>query len=120
MRRLRTTLALVIAALLVAVPSALASVTDQIIKDARDGHIDGTYTTAQLQAALASPLLRTYGGDGGVEAVRSALGSQTSSSGSGGTLPFTGFETGTFVVLGFSLIVVGFVLRRSGRPDQTA
>ena len=119
MRRLRTTLALAAAALLVAVPSAMASVTDQIIKDARDGHIDGTYTSAQLQAALASPLLKTYGGDGGVEAVRSALGSQTSSS-SGGTLPFTGFETGTFVVLGFSLIIVGFVLRRSGRPDRTA
>ncbi len=119
MRRLRTTLALVIAALLVAVPSALASVTDQIIKDARDGHINGTYTTAQLQAALNSPLLKTYGGDGGVEAVRSALGDQTSSSGAG-TLPFTGFETGTFIVLGFSLIVVGFVLRRSGRPDAQA
>ena len=120
MNRFRTALALAAAALLIVVPSALANVTDQIITDARDGRIDGTYSQSQLRVALASPLLKTYGGDGGVEAVRSALGSQTDTGGTGNTLPFTGFEAGTFVVLGLSLVVFGFVLRRSGRPDQHA
>jgi hypothetical protein len=123
MKRFRTAIALAAAALLIVVPGALASVSDQIIRDARDGRIDGTYSQAQLRVALASPLLKTYGGDGGVEAVRSAIGSQSdpgAAAGTRNTLPFTGFEAGTFVVLGLSLVVFGFVLRRSGRTDQRA
>src|SRR4051794_3206006 len=75
-RRLVAGLAL-LAALLAFAPAALAadSVTNAIIKDvAADGRVDGTYSNAQLRAALATPLLGQYGGNNGVAGVQAALG----------------------------------------------
>jgi len=106
-------------ALLLLVPSvtgAAAATTDTIVRDAQDGRIDGLFTRAELQATLASPLLKTYGGAAGVEAVRSALGAQTESAGVSGNLPFTGAEMVTFALLGSCLLLGGFVLRRQARP----
>jgi hypothetical protein len=102
------------------VAGAAAATTDTIVRDARDGQIDGLYTRAQLDAALASPLLKTYGGTNGVEAVRGALGAQTEAAGvSSGSLPFTGAEMVTFALIGSTLLLTGFVLRRqTPRPDD--
>ena len=71
----KVALAAVVAAMMLAfVPIASAATVDQIIQDAKDGQIDGAYSKSDLNAALSSPLLKTYGGKNGVEAVKSALG----------------------------------------------
>ncbi len=113
-------LAAIAALVLALVPAASASTVDDIVSDAKDGRIDGSYSQADLEAALASPLLKTYGGKGGVEAVKSALGSQTEGTAGSGDLPFTGAEMVTFALIGSTLLIAGFVLRRSGRRDETA
>ena len=100
------------------VPLAGAATSDQIVRDARDGQIDGVYGRTSLEAALASPLLKTYGGANGVEAVRSALGSQTLATSGAGDLPFTGAEMITFAALGSTLLVAGFITRRQVRPGS--
>lgn len=113
---LKVALAVAVAALLlVLVPAASGASVDQIVQDAKDGRIDGAFSRSDLEAALSSPLLKTYGGKNGVEAVKSALGTQTEGTGGSGSLPFTGAEMVTFIVLGSTLLVAGFVLRRSDR-----
>ena len=112
--------AVVAAAALAIVPMASAATVDQIVQDAKDGQIDGSYSRADLNAALSSPLLKTYGGKNGVEAVKSALGSQTEGTSGSGDLPFTGAEMVTFALIGSTLLVAGFVLRRTGRRDDLA
>jgi len=112
--------AVVAAAALAIVPMASAATVDQIVQDAKDGQIDGSYSRAYLNAALSSPLLKTYGGKNGVEAVKSALGSQTEGTSGSGDLPFTGAEMITFALIGSTLLVAGFVLRRTGRRDEIA
>jgi hypothetical protein len=114
--RRAATLALALLALAIAAAPAPAATTDQIVRDVRDGQVDGVYSQAALQAALASPLLKTYGGQNGVEAVQSALGEQTEAASGSGALPFTGFELLTFLILGSTLFVAGFALRRA--PDE--
>jgi hypothetical protein len=103
-----------------AVP-AVAATSDQIVRDAKDGRIDGLYDRSSLETVLASPLLKTYGGANGVEAVKSALGAQTVSRNNSGDLPFTGVELVTFGALGSSLLVAGFIMRRQprGHDDES-
>ena len=118
---LRIAMVAAVAALaLVIVPMASAASVDQIVQDGKDGQIDGAYSRADLNAAFSSPLLKTYGGKNGVEAVKSALGSQTEGTSGSGDLPFTGAEMITFALIGSTLIVAGFVLRRTGRRDDIA
>ena len=58
---LRILLAGAVAALMLAfVPVASAASVDQIVQDAKDGQIDRAYSKSDLNAALASPLLKTY------------------------------------------------------------
>lgn len=121
LKPLRIAMVATVAALaLVIVPMASAASVDQIVQDAKDGQIDGAYSRADLNAALSSPLLKTYGGKNGVEAVKSALGSQTEGTSGSGDLPFTGAEMITFALIGSTLIIAGFVLRRTGRRDELA
>jgi hypothetical protein len=113
------TVAAIAAALAVSAAPAGAATTDQIVRDARDGTIDGSYSRAALDATLSSPLLKVYGGQNGVEAVKSALGAQTAGVAGSGQLPFTGAEMVTFALLGSTLLVAGFVLRRQKDPFDT-
>lgn len=113
-------IAAVAAVMLAFVPVASAASVDEIIQDAKDGQIDGSYSKSNLAAALSSPLLKTYGGKNGVEAVKSALGTQTEATSGSGDLPFTGAEMITFALIGSTLLVAGFVLRRTGRRDEIA
>ncbi len=115
-RIVRPTVVALAALVLTAAPAAAAT-TDQIVRDVRDGQVDGLYSRADLRMALASPLLKTYGGKNGVEAVQGALGTQTEATTGSGALPFTGAELITFVGLGSTLLVAGFVLRRQ-RPEH--
>jgi hypothetical protein len=120
-RRLRPLLMAILAlALLAPVASADQSTLNLIINQARTGVVSQNFTAAALRGALGSPLLREYSGQGGVEAVQAALGDQTKTTVSSGALPFTGAEIITFVIIGGTLLAAGFVLRRSGRRDDTA
>ena len=101
-----------------AVQLAGAATSDQIVRDARDGRIDGVYDRSSLEAALTSPLLKTYGGANGVEAVKAAVGAQTLATSGSGDLPFTGAEMITFAALGSTLLVAGFITRRQSRPGS--
>jgi hypothetical protein len=119
-KRFPTILVCLVASLALAAPAALGASTSTIVTDAQDGHIDGNYTNAELRSALASPLLKTYGGSGGVDAVKSAVGSQTDKTTGSGTLPFTGAEIVTFLLIGGALVLTGIVLRRTGRREDPA
>ena len=141
MRTTRFILPLVALALCVMPAAALASsggVTQAIIKDvAKDGKVDGHYTTGQLKTALKSPLLAQYGGQGAVEAVvtkttpaktatapakatPSKATTAAPATGPTSNLPFTGADIFLFVAVGGGLVAAGLVLRRFGRRDDEA
>ena len=144
MRTTRFILPLVALALCVMPAAAMASdsgTTQAIVNDvAKDGKVDGKYTSAELKAAAASPLLKQYGGQGAVEAVvtkpatTSKPNTETASkpveattttapapaTGESGNLPFTGSDVFLFVAVGGGLLAAGLVLRRIGRRDDEA
>jgi hypothetical protein len=129
MRTTRFILPLVALALCVMPAAALASsggATTAIVKDvAKDGKVDGHYTTAQLKAALKNPLLAQYGGQGAVESVLTKTKpakttAKPPASGPSNNLPFTGADVIMFVVIGGGLVATGLVLRRFGRRDDEA
>ena len=130
MRTTRFILPLVALALCAMPAAALASsggTTSAIVKDvAKDGKVDGHYTSAQLKAALASPLLKQYGGQGAVESVlttskpKSTTAASSPATGESGNLPFTGSDVLLFVAVGGGLLAAGLVLRRLGRRDDEA
>jgi hypothetical protein len=128
MRTTRFVLPLVALALCVMPAMALAAgggSTQAIIKDvAKDGKVDGTYTTGQLKAALKSPLLKQYGGQGAVESILAVSKPKTvkatPATGPSSNLPFTGADVFLFVAVGGGLVAAGLVLRRFGRRDDEA
>jgi hypothetical protein len=127
MRTTRFILPLVALALCVMPAMALAAgggSTQAIIKDvAKDGKVNGHYTDAQLKAALKSPLLRQYGGQGAVESILTRTkpkATVTPATGHSSNLPFTGADIFLFVAVGGGLVAAGLVLRRFGRRDDEA
>jgi uncharacterized surface anchored protein len=126
MRTTRFILPLVALALCMLPAVALAGnggTTQAIVKDvAKDGKVDGHYTSAQLKAALKNPLLKQYGGQGAVESVLTRVKpkTQASATGAANNLPFTGSDVLMFVVVGGGLVAAGLVLRRFGRRDDEA
>ncbi len=128
MRTIRFILPLVALALCVMPAAALATsggTTAAIVSDvAKDGKVDGHYTSAQLKSALNSPLLRQYGGQGAVESVltksKPAKTAAAPATGPADNLPFTGADVFLFVIVGGGLLAAGLVLRRFGRRDDEA
>ena len=128
MRHIRFILPLVALALCVMPAAALATsggTTSAIVSDvAKDGKVDGHYTSAQLKSALNSPLLRQYGGQGAVESVLTESKPKTTpaapATGPSNNLPFTGADVFLFVIVGGGLLAAGLVLRRFGRRDDEA
>jgi hypothetical protein len=128
MRTTRFVLPLVALALCVMPAMAFAAgggSTQAIIKDvAKDGKVDGSYTTGQLKAALKSPLLKQYGGQGAVESILARTTPKTvkatPATGPSSNLPFTGADIFLFVAVGGGLVAAGLVLRRFGRRDDEA
>jgi hypothetical protein len=109
-------LALVLTLVFASVAFATSQATiDKIIKDASDGMIDGTYSAADVQAALdfvsANP---TYSQYGQVEGVLSdyLASLQSPEATSAGELKFTGGELFMVFAAGAGLIGSGAVLRR--------
>jgi hypothetical protein len=136
MRTSRFILPLVALALCVTPALALAASggsTQAIIKDvAKDGKVDGKYTSGQLKSALKSPLLKQYGGQGAVESILTKMKpakvvkavtpaktvTAAPATGPSSNLPFTGADVFLFVAVGGGLVAAGLVLRRFGRRDD--
>ncbi len=100
--------------MLVSVAQAVSSTTTAIIKDAQDGHLDGNYTAAQVQAALnylkSDPSLLMYSNVEGV--LTDFLSSQGAPAAQNGGLMFTGGSTIVVFACGLALMGGGLLLRR--------
>ena len=115
MRIVTIAVLVVVAALMVAsFAQASSSTTTAIIKDAQDGHVDGNYTAAQVQAALAflksDPTLQQYTDVQGV--LQDYLASLPDPGVQSGGLMFTGGSTAVLFAFGLALMGGGLVLRR--------
>jgi hypothetical protein len=115
MRIVTIAILVVVAVLMVAsVALAASSTTTAIIKDAQDGHIDGNYTRAQVQAALTylkgDPTLQQYTDVEGV--LQDYLASLPEPGVQSGGLMFTGGSTVVIFAFGVALMGGGLVLRR--------
>lgn len=90
------------------------STIDAIIADAQDGTIDGNWTSAQIQAALAyiqnNPVYQQYSNLEGV--LQDYLASLQAPGEQGGQLAFTGSEVLLILGAGAGLIGSGALLRR--------
>jgi hypothetical protein len=90
------------------------SVIDGIIKDAKDGHLDGNWTEEQVRAALRyvenDPLMEEYEHIAGV--LEDYLASLQGPGERGGELAFTGGEIILILGAGAGLIGSGALLRR--------
>jgi len=90
------------------------STINAIIQDAKDGHIDGNWTAAEIRAALAyvqnNPVLDQYSKIKGV--LEDYLASLQAPGEQGGQLAFTGGEIVLILGAGAGLIGSGAVLRR--------
>jgi hypothetical protein len=88
---------------------------DAILKDARDGTIDGNWTAAEIRAALAyvqnNPTDLQYFDYEGV--LEDYLASLQAPGAQGGELAFTGGEVFLILAAGAALIGGGVLLRRS-------
>jgi hypothetical protein len=111
--------ALVLALLLLLVFAMTASAVsqstiDSILQDAKDGQIDGTWTAAEIRAALAyaenNPTLDQYTQIKG--ALEDYLASLQAPGSQSGELAFTGGEIFLVFAAGAGLIVSGALLRR--------
>jgi hypothetical protein len=91
------------------------STIDAIIKDAQDGTIDGTWSAAEIRAALAyvqdNPVYQQYSRLEGV--LEDYLASLQAPGEQGGQLAFTGGEVFLILAAGAALIGGGALLRRS-------
>ena len=115
MRIVTIAVLVVVAVLMVAtVAQAASSTTTAIIKDAQDGHLDGNYTAAQVQAALnflkGDPSLQQYTDVEGV--LQDFLASLPAPEAQTGGLMFTGGSTVVIFAFGLALMGGGLVLRR--------
>jgi len=90
------------------------SVIDAIIEDAKDGRIDGNWTSAEIRAALRyvenNPILKQYSKIKGV--LEDYLASLQAPGEEGGQLAFTGGEIILILGAGAGLIGSGALLRR--------
>ncbi|MHB1342840.1 MAG: hypothetical protein ACYCX3_00575 [Thermoleophilia bacterium] len=97
--------------------TALAATPQDIYNDfAQDGKLDGSYTQAELDAALTDPTLAQYGDPSVLDRLKTLI----RSSGTDRTVfPFTGAEMLAILGGGVALVLLGLFLRR-GRRDQTS
>ena len=115
MRIVTIAVMVVVAVLMVAsVAQAASSTTTAIIKDAQDGHLDGNYTAAQVQAALAflksDPSLAAVHRRRG--RAQDFLASLPAPAAQTGGLMFTGGSTVVIFAFGLALMGGGLLLRR--------
>ena len=123
-------LAVVVVGLLVA-PAALAATPEQIYRDyADDSRLDGSYTPADLQAALQDPVVQGYGGEEVVTGLRPAIqseiaaqqqppaGSVLGTARESEGLPFTGLDLALLTAGGLFLLAFGVSMRRLAKAKR--
>jgi hypothetical protein len=114
--RIACVLILTLVVALVLVPGAMAvtqSTINAIVKDAQDGHLDGNWTKADVQAALN--YVRNHPTDQAYSDAQNVLESFLSGSEPGagtGNLSFTGSNLLLAFAAGIGLIGGGLLLRR--------
>ena len=116
---------LAVAALLGA-PAALAATPEQIYRDfADDSKLDGSYTIADLQATLQSPIIQGYPEPNVVTQLRPTIQRQVAAQQEPlqetverGGLPFTGLDLALLTAGGLFLLAFGASLRRLTRAKQ--
>jgi hypothetical protein len=108
-------LLLILALATVAQAAVPQSVIDDIIEDARDGTLDGTWSSAEVRAALAylqdNPIYEQYSKLRGV--LEDYLASLQDPGEQSGELAFTGGEVFLILAAGAALIGGGALLRRN-------
>jgi hypothetical protein len=118
--------AVVAVALLVA-PASFAATPEQVYRDyAEDSRLDSSYTVADLQAALQSPVVQGYGEEEVVTGLQPAIQSQIAAQQqpSLGTvqesegLPFTGLDLALLTAGGLFLLAFGASLRRLAKAKR--
>jgi hypothetical protein len=119
--RIRFVGALGVALLLILVFAVVAtaavpqSVIDAIIQDAQDGTLDGNWSAAQIEAALAyiqgNPMYQQYSDIEGV--LEDYLASLQAPGGQAGQLAFTGGAIFLVLAAGAALVGGGVLLRRA-------
>jgi len=117
--------AIVLVAVLVVVlgaagPAFAGSTIDAIIEDAQTGTIDGDWSAAEIQAAIAyiqnNPVLAQYSDlEGVLEDYLASLRAPGSIGADGSQLAFTGGEIFLFVGAGAGIAGAGALLRRRSR-----
>ncbi len=117
--KIRTAIATLVV-VIVAAPAALAATPAEIYRDLADGRLDGQYSQADLERALANPTAQGYPGQAQgvlqqqIAAQRGTEAKQVDS------LPFTGLELGLTVAGGMLLLGIGASLRRVARRQPSA
>lgn len=96
--------------------TALAASPQDIYDDyAADGKLDGTYTTAEIQAYLNDATVHQYGSADVLTALDALLTKTLGDSTDRSTFPFTGAEMALIVLGGVVLVGGGLALRRTSR-----
>ena len=116
---------LAVVALLTA-PAAIAATPEQIYRDFADNSkLDGSYTVADLQAVLHSPLIQGYENDQVVTQLRPTIQRQVAAQQEPleetverGGLPFTGLDLALLTAGGLFLLAFGVSLRRLAKAKQ--
>src|SRR5215213_1387733 len=115
-----TVLGVVALLALMAVSTAASASPREIYADFADnGRLDQTYSANDLNRALADTTIQGYGKPtvkaGLQPAIQQQLGVVGGSSGSGGTLPFTGVDLASLTAGAALLLLFGLGFRRIGR-----
>ena len=105
---------------LMAVSTAAAASPREIYADYADnGRLDQTYSAGDLRRALADTTIQGYGKPtvtaGLRPSIQQQLGTVGKSSGSSGTLPFTGVDLALLTAGAALLLLFGLGFRRLGR-----
>lgn len=127
MRSLTVAAGAIAAAILIGAPVATAATPQQIYRDYADnGHLDGKYSSTDLQRAYKDAVVQGYSGPQG-ESMKPTIkkntggqqgGEQSSTTPpvkSSGGLPFTGLDLALIAFGGLLLLAFGAGLRRFAR-----
>ncbi len=119
MKRVTVVLMLALLALLAMGTVAYAATTQDIVNDfLADGDLDGTYTQAELQAALDGTTEDQYLSADQVAGLHAAINAELAALTAGeeeGTFPFTGFEMAIALLGGAALLGGGVLIRKWAR-----
>jgi hypothetical protein len=119
--------AVVMVVALLVTPATLAATPEQVYRDyAEDSRLDSSYTVAELEAALQSPVVQGYGREEVVTGLEPAIQSQIAAAQQpplgaareSEGLPFTGLDLALLTAGGLFLLAFGASLRRLAKAKR--